>query len=334
MSSEIKNKSQKLLDHAVSCAKNYLSAEGELVAALMKLDQERVYRDLDFRSLSALAISVLNLSEDVATNLIAIARKSAEVPALLAEIQSGRVSLSNARAVLPILTAENHQKWLLSACALSKRQLQKEIAREYPRHAPVEEGMRYVSGERLQLKCGVSEELSHQIRRVQDLESSSQGRAVNIEGAIEASVGAYLEKYDPIEKAKRAQKRAEKRAEQRNVTQSTQKPVPLHEKAVPVQNVDPHFLPAALQHALTLRDGDQCTETLKTGSRCLERRWLHAHHIVPVYRGGKTELSNLRTVCSFCHKRLHRLAGTPGHSSQRTESGRCAAYGSMRPSSP
>jgi hypothetical protein len=129
--------------------------------------------------------------------------------------------------------------------------------------------MRYVSAERPQLKCGVSEELSEQIRRVQDLESSKQGKAVNIEGALEAAVSNYLERNDPLEKAKRAQRRAEKR----NVSQAATKDVPLARKDVPAANVDPYF--------------------------------------IPVYLGGKTVLSNLRTLCSFCHKRLHRLAGTP-----------------------
>jgi hypothetical protein len=257
-------------------------------------------------------MSVLGLSEDHAGNFVAIAKKSAEVPTLLTEIQSGRVSVSNARTLLPILTPENQEKWLSSACVLSKRQLQKEIARALPRQAPVEESMRYVSAERLQLKCGVSEELSNQIRRVQDLESSRQGKAVNIEGAIEAAVDNYLDRHDPLEKAKRAQRNAEKRAEvkveQLNVPQAVS-------KDVPVKHVDPHFIPAAIHHAMTLRDGDQCTEILKNGSRCPERRWLHGHHIVHVHLGGKTVLSNLRTLCSFCHKRLHRLAGTPMPSS-------------------
>jgi hypothetical protein len=311
MSYGIKNESQILLDDAKYCAEIFLSAEGNLIAALTKLDQGNVHRELDLRSLKALAISVLRLSEDAAGNFVAIAKKSSEVPTLLTEIRSGRVSVSNARTLLPILTPENQQKWLSSACVLGKRQLQKEIARAYPRLAPVEESLRYVSAERLQLKCGVSEELSEQIKRVQDLESSKQGKAVNIEGAIAAAVDSYLDRHDPLEKAKRAQKRAETKVEKRNVPQAVS-------KDVPAANIDPHFGPAALGHAVTLRDGDQCTEIQKDGSRCPERRWLHAHHIVHVHLGGMTELSNLRILCNFCHKRLHRLVGTPSFRSSET----------------
>ena len=32
---------------------------------------------------------------------------------------------------------------------------------------------------------------------------------------------------------------------------------------------------------------------------------LHVHHIVPLSKGGTNNLSNLRTLCEDCHKRLH-----------------------------
>jgi hypothetical protein len=38
---------------------------------------------------------------------------------------------------------------------------------------------------------------------------------------------------------------------------------------------------------------------------CGSRRFLHAHHIVWVEHGGKTELANLILLCSFHHKLVH-----------------------------
>lgn len=32
---------------------------------------------------------------------------------------------------------------------------------------------------------------------------------------------------------------------------------------------------------------------------------LHAHHVVPVARGGRSQLSNLITLCERCHVRAH-----------------------------
>ena len=33
---------------------------------------------------------------------------------------------------------------------------------------------------------------------------------------------------------------------------------------------------------------------------------VQSHHIVPLSQGGKTELSNLETLCLDCHNRTHR----------------------------
>ena len=46
------------------------------------------------------------------------------------------------------------------------------------------------------------------------------------------------------------------------------------------------------------RDGYIC-------GNCGSTTNLHAHHIVPRSKGGTDNLSNLRTLCSNCHKILH-----------------------------
>ncbi|GAB2926001.1 HNH endonuclease signature motif containing protein [Rhodococcus aerolatus] len=56
--------------------------------------------------------------------------------------------------------------------------------------------------------------------------------------------------------------------------------------------------PAQLR-ALLLRDG---------GCRapgCGRTRFLHAHHVVPCSRGGRTDLDNLLLLCGGCHRSLH-----------------------------
>ena len=314
MGFENEQTAQVIVNQGIAEAANYRRSESRLISNLMKLAAGRLYKYVECKSLRVVAISKYGLSPDVAETLITIARKCNDIPELFPELQAGRLTLSNARMILPILKPDNQAKWISSACLMSKRQLQKEIAKEFPRQAPVEESLRYVSAERLQLKCGVSEKLSEQIRRVQDLESSRQSKPVNIEGAIEAAICVYLDRLDPLEKALRAQKRANRHA----TTQRVSKPVPPPEKPVPPKKIDPHFIPAALKHAVTLRDGDQCTRPLEDGSRCPERRWLDTHHVVPIYLGGKTELDNLTTLCKSCHSWLHWQAGTPSHSHPRT----------------
>ena len=46
------------------------------------------------------------------------------------------------------------------------------------------------------------------------------------------------------------------------------------------------------------RDGNEC-------GNCGSSYNLHVHHIVPLSKGGSNNLSNLRTLCSSCHGKLH-----------------------------
>ena len=46
------------------------------------------------------------------------------------------------------------------------------------------------------------------------------------------------------------------------------------------------------------RDDHEC-------GNCHATRNLHVHHVVPLSKGGTNNLSNLRTLCEDCHKRLH-----------------------------
>lgn len=42
------------------------------------------------------------------------------------------------------------------------------------------------------------------------------------------------------------------------------------------------------------RDGNRCTE-------CGSTVKLEVHHVIPVFRGGKTIPINLKTICNSCH---------------------------------
>jgi hypothetical protein len=50
----------------------------------------------------------------------------------------------------------------------------------------------------------------------------------------------------------------------------------------------------------------------KICKRCqadLSHGYYHCHHILPEYRGGKTEPANLMTICEDCHIELHKVDG-------------------------
>lgn len=54
-----------------------------------------------------------------------------------------------------------------------------------------------------------------------------------------------------------------------------------------------------VRHAVYTRDNHRCRNC---GARNVE---LHAHHIVPLSRGGTNQMGNLKTLCRSCHELVH-----------------------------
>ena len=270
-----------LHERAVALVKTYLRAETELLSVLQEIDLCKGFRDLGFKSLYDYVRS-LGLSENVAYNFITISRKSVQVPALKERIQDQEISLSNAKVIVSILTPENQDKWLQAAAQLPKRELEKVVAKEFPEKS-VKESTRYVAEERVELKLGISEALLKKLKRIQDLESKKS--AASLEQALEAMADSYLQKNDPLEKAKRSKPLAPARV-----------------------NKNPRVIPANLYHAVQKRDQAQCTHQ-QEGKRCQERRWLDIHHKNPLSQGGETTLSNLTMLCRGHHQLVHANPG-------------------------
>ncbi len=57
----------------------------------------------------------------------------------------------------------------------------------------------------------------------------------------------------------------------------------------------------SLRNAAYARDGFTCQNCGASGNGTV----LHAHHIVPLSRGGTNKLPNLTTLCDACHKAVH-----------------------------
>ena len=266
-----------LHERAVALVKTYLRTETELISVLQEIDRLKGFRELGFKSLFDYVRS-LGLSESVAYNLITISRKSVQVPALKEMIQDQEISLSNAKVIVSILTPENQDKWLQAAANLPKRELEKIVAKEFPEKS-VKETARYVAEERVELKLGISEALLQKLKRIQDLESKKA--AASLEETLEAMADLYLQKNDPLEKAKRSKPLAPARV-----------------------NKNPRAVSAHLHHAVQKRDQSQCTHH-EQGKRCPERRWLDIHHKKPLSQGGETALENLVLLCKGHHQLTH-----------------------------
>ncbi|MBI2605973.1 MAG: hypothetical protein HYW49_07820 [Deltaproteobacteria bacterium] len=188
---------------ALEAARKFFQAEAELLELIQKIDACKGFRDFGHTSLFSYAIGELKLSESVALNLINVARKAVQVPALKAEIEMGNLSICKARKIVPVLNVQNQAEWIEKAKTLPARQLEREIAKVAP-SAAFPERVRYATENRLNLSLSVDEKTMQAIRRVQDLECQRKGRPVSLEETLAAMSAFYIEKHDPLEKAKRA----------------------------------------------------------------------------------------------------------------------------------
>lgn len=191
---------------ALDASIRYRRAEAELIEILQEAEARGIFMRRGHASLYQYVVSELGLSESVAYNLIIVARKVREVPALGEMLRAQAITLSNARRVAAVLTRENQREWLAKAANLSHRKLEREIATVRPQAATPERAT-YTSGEYIRLEVGLREREMLRLRRAQDLLCRSKRRPVTLAETIEALAKDFLRRNDPLEKAKRFQVR-------------------------------------------------------------------------------------------------------------------------------
>jgi len=288
---------EKIHEQALLAASEFKQAEKKLLLALNEVEKNSVHLRLGFSSLFQYAVSSLGLSEAVAYNAIAVARKMREVPEL--EAQVSEIGISKVRKIVSVLTAENQSEWILKAKTLSSRALEKEVVKVRPQAAAPERS-RYVSEKRLGLSLGVSEELMLKLRRAQDQASQSLGRPATLEDTLEQMTTFYLKHKDPLEKARRviAKKGVQESDTRKNDT--------LNKRFTGTVGRAP--IPKAIEHQVRLRDQNQCQAPKAAGGICGSRRSIDLHHITPVSQGGTNAPENLVVLCRAHHRLTHSTA--------------------------
>ncbi|MCB9083780.1 MAG: HNH endonuclease [Bdellovibrionaceae bacterium] len=203
---------------ALQASARYKAAEVDLMNILDQVDLYRVYLRYGFNSLFQYAVHGLGLADNVAYTFINVTRKSREVPELKEEITKGALTVSKARKITAVINPENKNHWIELAKTAPQSKVEREVAKENPQEArkgrmdfvhPQNEIQEKVairqqpSVVRVQLQVGISEKLMMKIRRAQDLVGQKSKKPAGLEETLAALVDLYLEKYDPVEKAKR-----------------------------------------------------------------------------------------------------------------------------------
>jgi len=123
------------------------------------------------------------------------------VPELKAAITSQVLNVSKARRIVAVVQ-ENPKEWIEKARSLTQRKLEVEIAKVNPR-AALPDRTRVLTPDLVENRFIATKEEEELVKRVIDLESQRQSRAVTRQEAHIIMAKLYLKMHDPIEKAKR-----------------------------------------------------------------------------------------------------------------------------------
>lgn len=313
------NDKEKIL-HAKALAKasNFKKSHVDLLEVIAEVDKLRLFEKFLLTSTFAYCTQILKLSEDVTYTLIKISRVSVKVPELKAAIDDGTLSISNAKRIAQVLTPENKTTWIEKAKEFSQRKLELEVAKVFPKEA-AQEKIKYVSEDRVKLEVGLSEEVMKLIQKAQDLISQKSKSSVTIEVVLKKVLSEYIERKDPVEKAKKIENRRLKRESQnfekrRETLKSEVKPrlapslLPVSRRGAqrPQPITKRTSIPAEVIHKINLRDKQKCQARMLNGNICGNSRWLDYHHKIPVKNGGADSFENLVTLFAQHHRQLHR----------------------------
>jgi hypothetical protein len=115
----------------LACSARHTTAD--LIAHLAEFEARRLHLAAGFGSLFLYCTQVLRLSEHEAYNRIEAAHLARRYPRVLELLTEGALNLTTARLLSPHLTDENHEQLLTDASGLSKNDVQKLVARHFPK---------------------------------------------------------------------------------------------------------------------------------------------------------------------------------------------------------
>lgn len=292
----------------------------QLLAHIAEIDSRHLYLRAGFESMRAYCMHALHLSEDAAAKRLQVARLARELPALFPAIADGRLQLTAVCVLAPWLSAANVEEWIGGAASKTVYEIKVLLAHRFPqaeslrlddgispqvvvpqhadaishasKHAkrasttqttapvakPVEVAPRVrtkispLSPERYTLQVTLAGSTHDKLRRAQELLGHavpSGDIAQVLDRALDVLLGALEKrKFGTTTKAREARPAATQRC-----------------------------IPSKVRRAVYRRDAGRCSFVDEEGLRCGSTSRLEFDHIVPVARGGKSTVENLRLMC-------------------------------------
>jgi hypothetical protein len=256
-----------------------------------EVDRRRLYVELGYASLFEYCTEALGYSEDEAYRRIGVARAGRRYPLIIDMIERGELHLTGAARCAPQLTRDDYREILASVANKSKREIDEILAARSPQPdvedsieaVPAHENRTHIAPiaeDRFAISFTGSRKCRELIEHAKALMSHRNPRP-GLGAIVEAALEAYVKQ---LEKQK---------------FKTTDRPREPSEH----QSEDPRHVPAHVKREVYRRDGRRCSFVSADGRRCDCRVFLELDHIVPVARGGKSTVDNLRLRC-FRHNQF------------------------------
>jgi hypothetical protein len=277
-----------------------------LLAHIAEVDARRLYAPAGYSSMHAYCVEKLKLSDDSTWKRLQVARQGRRFPQVFSALADGRVHLSGLVVLAPHFRSDNVDSLLSEATGRRKSEIEVLVARHFPQvealrldegiaalpvnppgipsavvgspapgqvTAAIPSGQHQariapIAAQRFSMQVTIEDETHELLRRAQDLLATREVPRV-LHRALKLLV-------DDLERQKAA---------------LTEKP----RSARPSDRA--RNLPAEVRRAVWKRDGGQCTFVSADGHRCGARRWLEFDHVVPVARGGRASVDQIRLRC-------------------------------------
>ena len=274
------------------------AATAEVVGSLIPIMDERLYVEAGYSSLFAFLTERCRYSEASAYRRIAAARVVRLRPESLGLLEAGRLTLCSMAEMSKVITDENADALLAEVQGLSKRKTEALVAKQLPPVMVQQEKIRKVH-----VASAVLPPVAVNSTRLFTPEPQPASSKPSLETQPTASVRtsySFLadQEFDDLLKAVRVHTGHQPLIEVlKSAMRSYLKERAPRSSQVRTFNTEGRYVPKHLRQAILERDGGRCCFVSPAGVRCCGEAGLQIDHIVPFAKGGKTEASNLRTLC-------------------------------------
>lgn len=253
-------------------------------------------------------VRALGMSPDQAVRRLRAARTVHEFPAMLPALAAGRLGVTTVNTLAPHLTRENVEELVSLAAGRTIEELERALrARLAPASAPVLEAVAD-SGSRpgpdsevaMGPQAPAPADLAFAREPVPAMEPVFVAPAPVVRRIpITAGVQAKLEYAKALlAHATRDESAVLERALDALIAKLEARKFAKTARPRPARpGADSRHIPAEVQRAVVARDEGRCTFVGDHGHRCGSRDLLQFDHIVPVARGGRSTVDNVRLRC-------------------------------------